>query len=215
MDRNIEKIRAPIQFFFAYNWGANLVKERLQEILPKDGPESFEFLATQKVLTELGFLLTKNSDDSDSDDSASNDCNLAESSNLTQSKEPPVISATVERWNNYPSIYANALVLIRRIDPEKGAIGADYSELLLGLYREKFSKGRFFGLESIQFLCQYSIMNSFQQKQLMKSFLTGAEKWLFDNHWSYTRKTLDFVRMLDANHHSENTSKARRGRGPH
>ena len=84
-----------------------------------------------------------------------------------------------ERWNNIPSVYTNALTLIRMIDPEKGATGADYGEPLLELLRQQFSKGHFHGLErSTQLLCQYSIMSSLKQKQLMKSFLAGAEQWL-------------------------------------
>ena len=46
------------------------------------------------------------------------------------------------------------------IDLERGAIGAEYTERLLGLFRQQFSKGHFFDLETIQLLYQYSIMDS-------------------------------------------------------
>ena len=60
MDDNIiAKTQTAIQCFLGFRWDANRIKECFQEMIPKDGTEPFEFLATQKVLNELESLLTE------------------------------------------------------------------------------------------------------------------------------------------------------------
>ena len=207
----IAPARRALQYYLTDGgFDANRVKESFQKIVPKDGVKSFGFLVTQEVLAELGYLLTRRYRKSAKPNKVAEPLDLTNSDHLleiTQSKEPSVVSAT-GRWSNDRPYYTNALTLIRMIDPEKGAIGPDFSEPLFELFRQKFSQGDFFGLETVQSLCHYSVTSSTQLKQLMKSILTSAEHWLRDNHWRNTNKALDFVRtLLDDSHHPEISQK--------
>jgi hypothetical protein len=158
-----------------------------QDRIPNDGNGSFESMATQKILTELKTLLTQEDEKPQQPDKSSH-----------------FDSATGKRWQNHSQLYNNALILIEMIDPQKGSINADYMKPLLTLFTQKFNNGMFHGLETVFTLCQYSIMDLSHQKQLIVSFLAGANYWLDRNHWSYSQKSLDFItRILNGSHHPE------------
>ncbi|KAJ9601866.1 hypothetical protein H2200_013639 [Cladophialophora chaetospira] len=157
------------------------VKKCLQKTIINHGTP-FEVLATQKVLAEVDSVLT----------------NL---SKLLGSTKASVASSS-GTWHNFRAVYTNALTLIRSIDPEKGAIGSEYGDPLLGLFIQKFGEGDIFHLETIQELCYYSTTSLSEQKRLICSLLICAEAYFRGDMWNYTVEALDIVRvLLDSEYH--------------
>ena len=186
-----ENLVNALQSFIGCGYDLPGVKRCLEATFDNDGNGSFEYMATQRVLAELKTLLVD-----EDDEPAAQNCSFY------------FDSATGQSWNNGSEFYKNALILIEMIDPPKGSITADYSKPLLMLFTQKLENGDFHGLETISILCRYATMHSFQQKQLIDSYLTGAKYWLDNHHFQHATWSLDFVRRtIDPEHHPKTLQK--------
>jgi len=163
----------------------------LLDVYVDDGTTTFERYATQRVLAVLKSLLILGGDDDDDD-------------KMLDSIPHYVDPATGERWENTRLLYCYALRLIGIINPPKDAIAAEYSGPLLELFVQLAARGDDIELDMILILCQYSSIDISARAHLLKSFLTGAERWLKDKRLGRIERSLkSIVGILDANHHSE------------
>jgi hypothetical protein len=160
----------------------------LHDVYIDDGTTTFERFATQRVLAVLKPLLIVGGDDD----------------KILDSTPDYVDPATGECWEYTRLPLCYALRLIRAIDPPKGAIDAKYSGPFLGLCVHTAAWGNDIEVDMILILCQYASIDISARAHLLKSFLTGAERWLKDKHWTYLERSLkSILGMLDANYHSE------------
>lgn len=146
---------------------------------------------TQTVLESLKTCLTWRTEGPPESDDGSEDC-------------VDCGSETESVFRNDSKVYVNALRLVQKIDPAKGAIDPQFTVILLALLTHHFSHGGHLPRDTVTAFARYSILDPSQGKKLVNSFIRGAKYWLELKRWKRSMESLEYISaLLEVERHGE------------